>query len=318
MTQLFYVGEGAPSTAPEKAQRFYLDTLNDNIYISKGTSSSADWIWTNGVNGTDGVGIDSITRTSGTGAAGTTDTYTITYSDANTSTFTVVNGSNGTNGTNGDDGIGIVSVIRTSGDGSAGSTDTYTITYSDTSTSTFTVVNGTNGTSGTGGDTLVTEGALIASATDKSTPVDADYLGLMDSAASNILKKLSWANVKATLKTYFDSLYSSLGGCTVNSQSSAYTLVLADAGKIILHPSADTTARIWTIPANSSVAYPIGTLITFTNQNGAGVITLSITTDTMRLAGAGTTGSRTLAANGTATAQKLTATEWLISGNGLT
>lgn len=103
-----------------------------------------------------------------------------------------------------------------------------------------------------------------------------------------------------------------------NSQSAAYTLVLADAGKHILHPSADTTARIWTIPANSSVAFPVGTAVTFVNQNAGGVITIAITTDTMRLAGAGTTGSRTLAANGIATALKITSTEWIISGTGLT
>jgi hypothetical protein len=103
-----------------------------------------------------------------------------------------------------------------------------------------------------------------------------------------------------------------------NSQSAAYTLVLADSGKHILHPSADTTARTFTIPANGSVAYPVGTAITFINQNGAGVITIAITTDTMRLAGAGTTGSRTLAANGVATAIKITSTEWIISGTGLT
>jgi len=103
-----------------------------------------------------------------------------------------------------------------------------------------------------------------------------------------------------------------------NSQSTAYTLVLTDSGKQIFHPSADTTARTWTIPANSSVAFPIGTAVTFINQNGAGVITIAITTDTMRLAGAGTTGSRTLAANGVATAIKITSTEWIISGTGLT
>jgi hypothetical protein len=103
-----------------------------------------------------------------------------------------------------------------------------------------------------------------------------------------------------------------------NSQSAAYTLVLGDAGKHILHPSADTTARIFTIPANSSVAFPIGTAVTFVNQNSAGTITIAITTDTMRLAGAGTTGSRTLAANGVATAIKITSTEWIISGTGLT
>jgi hypothetical protein len=103
-----------------------------------------------------------------------------------------------------------------------------------------------------------------------------------------------------------------------NSQSAAYTLVLADAGKHIFHPSADTTARTFTIPANGSVAYVIGTAITFINQNSAGVITIAITSDTMRLAGAGTTGSRTLAANGIATAIKVTSTEWIISGTGLT
>lgn len=103
-----------------------------------------------------------------------------------------------------------------------------------------------------------------------------------------------------------------------NSKSAAYTLVLSDAQKHIFHPSADTTARIWTIPANSSVAFPIGTAVTFVNQNAAGVITIAITTDTMRLAGPGTTGSRTLAANGIATALKVTSTEWLISGTGLT
>lgn len=103
-----------------------------------------------------------------------------------------------------------------------------------------------------------------------------------------------------------------------NSQSTAYTAVLTDAGKHLLHPSADTTARIFTIPANASVAYPIGTALTFVNQDGAGVVTIAITSDTMRLAGVGTTGSRTLAANGIATALKITSTEWIINGTGLT
>ena len=75
---------------------------------------------------------------------------------------------------------------------------------------------------------------------------------------------------------------------------------------------------MFTIPSNAGVAFPIGTAVTFVNQNAAGVVTIAITTDVMRLAGAGTTGSRTLAANGVATAIKLTATEWIISGSGLT
>ena len=102
-----------------------------------------------------------------------------------------------------------------------------------------------------------------------------------------------------------------------NSQSAAYTLVLADAGKHIFHPSGDANARTFTIPANSSVAYPIGTAITFINMTSQ-VVTIAITTDTMYLSSAGTTGSRSLAQYGSATAIKITSTNWLISGSGLT
>jgi hypothetical protein len=102
-----------------------------------------------------------------------------------------------------------------------------------------------------------------------------------------------------------------------NSQSAAYTLVLADAGKHIFHPSSDANARTFTIPANSSVAYPIGTAITFINMTSQ-VVTIAITSDTMYLSSAGTTGSRSLAQYGSATAIKMTSTTWLISGSGLT
>ena len=102
-----------------------------------------------------------------------------------------------------------------------------------------------------------------------------------------------------------------------NSQSAAYTLVLADSGKHIFHPSGDANARTFTIPANSSVAYPIGTAITFINMTSQ-VVTIAITTDTMYLSSAGTTGSRSLAQYGSATAIKITSTNWLISGSGLT
>lgn len=107
-------------------------------------------------------------------------------------------------------------------------------------------------------------------------------------------------------------------GILQNSQSVAYTTVLSDAGKHIYHPSADTTARIWTIDSNANVAYPIGTAITFINDTGAGTITIAITTDTLVLAGAGTTGSRTLTANWIATAVKKTATSWIINWTNLT
>jgi hypothetical protein len=174
-------------------------------------------------------------------------------------------------------------------------------------------ISGTN----TGDETGARVATLLHAASAKTTLVDADEVNSTDSAASFGLIRTTWANVKVYLKAYFDTLYATIA-LTQNSQSAAYTLVLSDAGKHILHPSADTTARTFTIPANASVAYPVGTGITFVNQNAGGVITIAITTDTMRLAGAGTTGSRTLAANGIATALKITATEWIISGTGLT
>ena len=103
----------------------------------------------------------------------------------------------------------------------------------------------------------------------------------------------------------------------VNSQSAAYTTVLADSGKVILHPSTDANARTFTIAANSSVAYAVGTVLTFVNMTSQ-VVTIAINSDTLYLAGTGTTGSRSLAQYGMATAVKLTSTTWLISGSGLT
>ena len=93
----------------------------------------------------------------------------------------------------------------------------------------------------------------------------------------------------------------------------AATIAATDAGKHIY----STATRTLTIPANSSVALPVGTTITFIAGSGA-TVTIAITTDTMYLAGPGTTGSRTLAAFGMATAVKIASTTWIISGNGLT
>lgn len=107
------------------------------------------------------------------------------------------------------------------------------------------------------------------------------------------------------------------GNIPQNSKSANYTLILGDAGKHIFHPSSDTTGRTFTIPANSSVGFAVGDTVTFVNQVGAGTITISITSDTLTFAGTTSTGSRTLAPGGMATALKVTATEWMISGAGL-
>lgn len=104
----------------------------------------------------------------------------------------------------------------------------------------------------------------------------------------------------------------------VNSQSVSYTLVISDGGKVIYHPASDNNARIWTIPSNASVAYPVGSTLTFINLAAANV-TISITSDTLTFLPSGGTGSRTLGQYGIATAIKLAATQWVVSGNaGLT
>ena len=111
----------------------------------------------------------------------------------------------------------------------------------------------------------------------------------------------------------------SVGYLTVpqNSQSAAYNIVLADNGKHIFHPVGDANARTYTIPANGTIPFPVGSALTFVNMS-ASAVTIAITTDTMNLAGAGTTGSRTLAQYGVATALKVTTTNWIISGTNLT
>lgn len=194
--------------------------------------------------------------------------------------------------------------------------------YSGTTWNVYAQVGGNGGTAVTldGVQTLTnkTLTAPVMTAPVLGTPASGTITNLTGTASININGTVGATTANTGV---FTTLSDSIGDVRLlpqNSQSTAYTLVLADSGKHLLHPSADTTARTFTIPANGSVAYPIGTALTFVNQASAGVLTIAITTDTMRLAGAGTTGSRTLAANGIATALKLTATEWIISGTGLT
>ena len=98
-----------------------------------------------------------------------------------------------------------------------------------------------------------------------------------------------------------------------SATTGAYGIVAADAG---LHIYSSATRTV-TIPANATIAMPVGATIVFVAGSGA-TVTIAITSDTMYLAGPGTTGSRTLAPFGMATAIKITSTSWMISGNGLT
>lgn len=149
----------------------------------------------------------------------------------------------------------------------------------------------------------------------------ADRIYVLPDAGGTVVLANNAVSFTGTNGTAFalPSASASLGYLEVpsNAQSAAYTAVLADSGKSIDHPATDANARTFTIPANASVAYPVGTCLTFTNMTSQAV-TIAITTDTMYLAGAGTTGSRTLAQYGVATARKLTSTTWMIGGTNLT
>lgn len=103
-------------------------------------------------------------------------------------------------------------------------------------------------------------------------------------------------------------------GMPQNSRSSSYTLAASDAGK---HIYVTTTGQTITIPANGTVAFPVGTTIVVVNGNSVST-SISINTDTLRLAASTSTGARTLASNGMCTLLKINSTEWIASGNGLT
>jgi len=109
-------------------------------------------------------------------------------------------------------------------------------------------------------------------ATAKATPVDADQLPLVDSAASNVLKKLTWVNVKATLKTYFDTLYTNNTG-TVTSVAA---ITLGTTGTDLSSTVATgTTTPVITLQVPSASAANRGALsaadwTTFNGKQAAG------------------------------------------------
>jgi hypothetical protein len=106
-------------------------------------------------------------------------------------------------------------------------------------------------------------------ATSKATPVDADEIPLVDSAASNVLKKLTWANLKATLKTYFDTLY----GCQV------YTFASGLYYTVLSSPSDGATA--FTQNNIFGTYFPVSVTTTF---DRIGIeVTAAIASSTVRL-----------------------------------
>ncbi len=145
-------------------------------------------------------------------------------------------------------------------------------------------------------------------------PATGSTLTVVDGKTLTASNSLTLAGTDSTTMT-FPGASANIGylEVPVNSQSVDYTAVLADSGKMLLQTG---TSKTFTIPANGPVPYPVGTALTFVVTAASGC-SIAITTDTMTLANSTTTGTRTLAQNGVATALKLTSTTWLISGQGL-
>lgn len=97
----------------------------------------------------------------------------------------------------------------------------------------------------------------------------------------------------------------------------SYTFTNGDMGRMFIHPLGAGAGDVVTIPANSSVAYPVGTTLTIVNRD-TNTLSIQITSDTLILAGTTSTGARTLSQNGMATAIKIETALWLIAGPGLT
>jgi hypothetical protein len=148
-------------------------------------------------------------------------------------------------------------------------------------------------------------------------------------AAATLTGNVLNANVKASSLTSVGTLTSLAvaGDVTVKGQSvgflavpqktittTSYNVVLADAGTQLYTA---TGGVAWTIPANSAVAFPVGTALTFVNKSSV-PCGITIATDTMHQVISGLTGIRTLGAFGIATAVKVAPTIWMISGANLT
>lgn len=120
----------------------------------------------------------------------------------------------------------------------------------------------------------VTIEAIVHAASSKATPVDADEIGLVDSAASNVLKRVTWANLKATLKTYFDGIYGALAVANQWTKPQWASATALTSGTTVTPDLADNNDFTLTLGHNATLANP-SNQSTHVNQKG----TITITQD---------------------------------------
>jgi hypothetical protein len=158
-------------------------------------------------------------------------------------------------------------------------------------------------------------GVVSATSGDYTSDQVTNASGVAGASVSDALDALDTdlATAEGTIATQGTTLTTKADvNFTINTQTgTTYTLVLSDAGKLIDMSNAGAIAL--TIPANATVAFPVGTIITVL-QAGAGQVTVGITTDTLN----GRNGLKTAGQWAVITLIKRTSTTWVLSGDSTT
>ena len=71
----------------------------------------------------------------------------------------------------------------------------------------------------------------LPAATAKTIPVNADIVALWDSAAANVVKQLSWSDIKTILQARFDTLYAVITHATTHKNGGSDELLLHEFGE---------------------------------------------------------------------------------------
>jgi hypothetical protein len=176
----------------------------------------------------------------------------------------------------------------------------------------------TDGTSASWSNTVTANAANVSAIVARGATSQTGNLQEWQDSASTTLASISstgllTANPATPANNNTAKAVGYIGLPQVILNSGNLTLSATHAGDHIYVTGASQTI---TIPANASVPFEIGTTIVVINGNVTSQI--AITSDTLRLAGETTTGTRSLAVYGMATLVKISATEWIASGNGLT
>jgi hypothetical protein len=102
------------------------------------------------------------------------------------------------------------------------------------------------------------------------------------------------------------------GAGATNAQNGAYTFALPDSGRGCEHTDASTPT--WTIPPNSTVAFPVKTVIPISNT-GTGSVTIARGSGvSLYSSGSTTDANKTLPQNTVATLFKASSNVWIVSG----